>query len=202
MSQQEQLGADVSDDDNFDLESLTTALQQRVWQGKIPVKISLAANESKSFTNTLPLHVGLFFYVCWLLRSNCRESFICLVSSISLSISSSMSWSMSNQMRRYIVTHGFLLKMRRWNGIYVQPFSLTFEGNGLLVYYSIYIQPMTPPHWVIQHRHILIFHGHWPFISKITQKTSLHAVNLPNLLKMSGLTIWKKYLSWIKQTKL
>lgn len=32
-------------------------LVQRVWQGSLPARIVLAANESKSFTNTLPLYV-------------------------------------------------------------------------------------------------------------------------------------------------
>ena len=48
-----QFGADDPDDD------LTLLLLQRVWQGKLPTKISLAANESKSFTNTSPLYVSL-----------------------------------------------------------------------------------------------------------------------------------------------
>ena len=39
-------------------DELTLLLCQKVWQGKIPTKISLAANESKSFTNTTPLYVS------------------------------------------------------------------------------------------------------------------------------------------------
>jgi hypothetical protein len=42
---------DVDDDD------LALVLRQKIWQGKLPAKISLAANESKSFTNTPPLYV-------------------------------------------------------------------------------------------------------------------------------------------------
>ena len=52
MSEQ-QFGADDPDED------LTLLLLQRVWQGKLPTKISLAASESKSFTNTTPLYVSL-----------------------------------------------------------------------------------------------------------------------------------------------
>jgi len=45
-----------NDDEEEDLPSL---LLQRIWQGKLPTKISLAANESKSFTNSPPLYVPL-----------------------------------------------------------------------------------------------------------------------------------------------
>jgi hypothetical protein len=38
-------------------EDLPSLLLQRIWQGKLPAKISLAANESKSFTNSPPLYV-------------------------------------------------------------------------------------------------------------------------------------------------
>jgi len=51
MSEPE-FGADDLDED------LPLLLLQRVWQGKLPTKISLAANESKSFTNTPPLYVS------------------------------------------------------------------------------------------------------------------------------------------------
>jgi hypothetical protein len=40
-------------------EELTSLLLQKIWQGKLPTKISLAANESKSFTNSPPLYVAL-----------------------------------------------------------------------------------------------------------------------------------------------
>ena len=39
-------------------DELTFLLRQKVWQGKLPTTISLAANESKSFTNTTPLYVS------------------------------------------------------------------------------------------------------------------------------------------------
>jgi hypothetical protein len=38
-------------------EDLTLLLLQKIWQGRLPTKVSLAANESKSFTNTPPLYV-------------------------------------------------------------------------------------------------------------------------------------------------
>ena len=47
---------DAGEDDNH--ENVSSILLQKVWQGKLPTKISLAANESKSFTNTAPLYVN------------------------------------------------------------------------------------------------------------------------------------------------
>jgi len=44
---------------NDEEEDLPFLLLQRVWQGKLPTKISLAANESKSFTNSPHLYVRL-----------------------------------------------------------------------------------------------------------------------------------------------
>jgi len=41
-----------------EIEDVNVILRHKVWQGKIPAKISLAANESKSFTNTPPLFVS------------------------------------------------------------------------------------------------------------------------------------------------
>ena len=42
-----------ADDDT----AVQAQITQRLWQGSIPSRIVLAANESKSFTNTLPLCV-------------------------------------------------------------------------------------------------------------------------------------------------
>jgi hypothetical protein len=81
MSEQ-QLGADDPDED------LTLLLLQRVWQGKLPTKISLAANESKSFTNTPPFYVSPQLPGFIEFRSNSPESFTYLVFSKLLSVSS------------------------------------------------------------------------------------------------------------------
>jgi hypothetical protein len=53
MSQQQLQHGDTGGDD----EDIAVSLRQKVWQGKLPTKISLAANESKSFMNTAPLYV-------------------------------------------------------------------------------------------------------------------------------------------------
>lgn len=53
MSGHEEQGPDPGDED------LTLLLLQKVWQGKLPSRISLAANESKSFTNSPPLYVRI-----------------------------------------------------------------------------------------------------------------------------------------------
>jgi hypothetical protein len=53
-SQQHPQREDTGDDE----EDVTLILRQKVWQGKLPTKISLAANESKSFMNTAPLYVS------------------------------------------------------------------------------------------------------------------------------------------------
>ena|SRR5579859_4581011 len=47
----------TAEDDDLD-----SFLRQKAWQGKIPAKISLAANESKSFTNSPPLYVSTRYY--------------------------------------------------------------------------------------------------------------------------------------------
>jgi hypothetical protein len=43
-------------DSDMDNET-TLTVREKVWQGRLPTKISLAANESKSFTNTPPVFV-------------------------------------------------------------------------------------------------------------------------------------------------
>ena len=45
-------------DNDMDYES-TLTIREKVWQGRLPTKISLAANESKSFTNTPPVFVRI-----------------------------------------------------------------------------------------------------------------------------------------------
>ena len=47
----------VDETRNEEEEDLSLQLRQKVWQGKLAAKISLAASESKSFTNSPPLYV-------------------------------------------------------------------------------------------------------------------------------------------------
>ena len=48
----------VDETRNEEEEDLSLLLRQKVWQGRLPTKLSLAANESKSFTNSPPLYVN------------------------------------------------------------------------------------------------------------------------------------------------
>lgn len=57
MSTEGEAQLEREDDGGTNDEELTLLVQQKVWQGRLPAKISLAANESKSFTNSPPLFV-------------------------------------------------------------------------------------------------------------------------------------------------
>ena len=57
MSNERGTGAFVGPKEDDNDEAVSSSLLQKVWHGRLPAKVSLAAGESKSFTNTTPLYV-------------------------------------------------------------------------------------------------------------------------------------------------
>lgn len=58
MSNERGTGPFVGPKEDDNDEGVSSSLLQKAWHGKLPAKVSLAAGESKSFTNTTPLYVN------------------------------------------------------------------------------------------------------------------------------------------------